>query len=135
MTHLIDTSVLTRLSTPQVRSTIEPLVGSGRAARSSMSDLEIGYSARNRREWEGLMTALGVFEPIEVEPAHFARALQVQRLLATKSQRGRKVPDLLIAAVAEARRLTVVHYDHDFDVIAQVTGQPCEWVVPRGTID
>ncbi|MGH9918151.1 MAG: PIN domain nuclease, partial [Nitrososphaerales archaeon] len=49
--------------------------------------------------------------------------------------RGRKVPDLLVAAAAEDRGLTVLHYDADFDLIAQVTGQPTEWVAGSGTID
>jgi hypothetical protein len=56
-------------------------------------------------------------------------------LLATKHQRGRKVPDLLIAAAAEAPGLTVLHYDADFDRIAAVTGQPTEWVVAAGTVN
>lgn len=47
----------------------------------------------------------------------------------------RKVPDLLIAAAAESLGLTVLHYDADFDRIAAVTGQSCEWVVPAGTVD
>ena len=41
---------------------------------------------------------------------------------------------LLIAAVAERERVTVMHYDGDYDFIAQVTGQPMQWVVPRGTV-
>jgi predicted nucleic acid-binding protein len=45
------------------------------------------------------------------------------------------VPDLLLAAAAEARNLTVLHYDADFDLIATVTGQSCEWVVPAGSVD
>ena len=49
--------------------------------------------------------------------------------------RGRKVPDLLIAAAAEAHTMTVVHYDSDFDHISTVTGQPTTWIVPAGTID
>ncbi len=44
VTHVVDTSVLTRLSTPAVRDAIEPLADVGRLARSEMSDLEIGYS-------------------------------------------------------------------------------------------
>ena len=28
--------------------------------------------------------------------------------------------------------VTVLHYDHDFDLIADVTGQRVEWIVPRG---
>lgn len=47
----------------------------------------------------------------------------------------RVVPDLLIAAAAEARGLTVLHYDADFDRIAAITGQPCQWVVPAGSVD
>ena len=45
------------------------------------------------------------------------------------------MPDLLIAAVAARERVTVLHYDADFDRIAAVTGQPTQWVVPRGTAD
>jgi predicted nucleic acid-binding protein len=56
-------------------------------------------------------------------------------MLAARHQRGRKVPDLLIAAAAEAHSLTVLHYDADFDRIASVTGQACEWAVPAGSID
>jgi predicted nucleic acid-binding protein len=44
------------------------------------------------------------------------------------------LPDLLIAAVAERERVTVLHYDGGYDRIAQVTGQPVRWVVPRGTV-
>jgi predicted nucleic acid-binding protein len=44
------------------------------------------------------------------------------------------LPDLLTAAVAERERVTVLHYDGDYELIAQVTGQPVQWVVPRGTV-
>ena len=44
------------------------------------------------------------------------------------------MPDLLIAATADVEELTVLHYDADFDLIAEITGQACEWVVPKGTI-
>jgi hypothetical protein len=59
----------------------------------------------------------------------------VQRLLAERSQRGRKVPDLLVAAAAEAQGLVVLHYDADFERISEVTSQPHHWVVPSGSID
>jgi hypothetical protein len=58
----------------------------------------------------------------------------VQRILAQKSQRGRKIPDLVIAAVAEQLDLTLLHYDIDFDHIAEITGQRAEWVIPAGQI-
>jgi predicted nucleic acid-binding protein len=39
----------------------------------------------------------------------------------------------MIAATAEVHDATVLHYDHDFDVIAAATGQPTQWIVRRGT--
>lgn len=135
LTHLADTSVLTRLAHPEVRAVVEPLAEVGRAARAGISDLEVGFSARNAKEWDRLAVALTAFELIETDAAHVQRARQVQRVLASRGQRGRKVPGLLIAAVAEDAGLTVLHYDADFELIARVTGQQCAWVVPAGSID
>jgi predicted nucleic acid-binding protein len=134
LTHLVDTSVLTRLKRPEVRDAIEPGLEAGELARAAISDLEIGYSARNAAEWDHLMEALEAFELVETTADHLHRARQVQRLLAARRRRGRKVPDLLIAAAAEARGLVVLHYDADFDRIAAVTRQTCQWVVPAGSI-
>jgi len=135
LTHLADTSVLTRLGEPTVRAAVEPLAAVGRVGRSGISDLEVGYAARTAREWDELQTALGAFDLVETEARHMKRARQVQRMLASRSQRGRKVPDLLVAATAEDAGLILLHYDADFERIASVTGQKCEWVATPGTID
>ena len=135
LTHLIDTSVLKRLGQPLVRAVVEPLTIAGHLGRAGICDLEVGYSARTAREWDQLLQALDAFELIETTAAHVAHARQVQRLLAARSQRGRKIPDLLVAAAAEANDLMVLHYDADFDLIKKVTGQRCEWVTPAGSID
>ena len=134
LTHLVDTSVITRLKRPEVRGAIEPGLEAGELARAAISDLEIGYSARNAGEWDHLMEALEAFELVETTADHLHRARQVQRLLAARRQKDRKVPDLLIAAAAEVRGLVVLHYDADFDRIAAVTRQTCQWVVPAGSI-
>lgn len=107
----------------------------GDVARARITDLEVGDLARNDVEWDRLIGALDAFTPIESTESHHRRALQVQRLLAQRSQRDRRVPALLIAAAGEEHGLTVLHYDVDFDLISAVTGQPCQWVVPSGTAD
>jgi predicted nucleic acid-binding protein len=135
LTHLLDTSVLTRLREPVIRKVIEPRVQLGQLARAGISDLEIGFSARNAAEWDRLADAVEAFAPLDTTAEHVRRAKQVQRLLAAKHQRGRKLPDLLVAAAAEVDGLTVLHYDSDFDLIAAATGRPCEWVVPAGSVD
>lgn len=134
LTVLVDTSVLKRLGHPDVRKAVEPLAAAGRLGRPRICDLEVGYSARTADEWDQLLEALDAFDAVDTTAAHVRRALQVQRLLAQRSQRGRKIPDLLVAAAAEALDATVLHYDSDFDLIASVTGQRCTWVVPAGSV-
>ena len=134
LTHLLDTSVVSRLGMEEVRVVVDPLAHAARLGRAGITDLEVGYGSRNAREWDQDMADLSVFELLETTADHVRRARQVQRLLASRSQRGRKVPDLLIAAAAEQAGLTL-HYDNDFEIIAKVTGQICQWVVPAGSID
>ena len=63
------------------------------------------------------------------------RAVHVQDALAARSQqRCAKIADLLIAAAGESAGLVVLHCDHDFELIAGVTGQPTEWIVPSGSV-
>lgn len=135
LTFLVDTSVLKRLGRREIRQAVEPLSLDGALGRTTICDLEVGYSARNAAEWDLLVGALDAFLLVETTAPHVRRALQVQRLLAQGSQRGRKIPDLLVAAAAEELGATVLHYDADFDRIADVTGQRCTWVVPAGTVE
>jgi predicted nucleic acid-binding protein len=135
LSHLVDTSVLTRLRSAPVREQIESRANLGELARAGISDLEIGFSARSAAEGDRFVSALNIFYLIETTAEHVQRARQVQCMLAAKHQRGRKLPDLLIAAAADANGLTVLHYDADFDRISAVTGQRCEWVVPSGSVD
>jgi len=136
LSFLVDTSVLKRLGHPAVRTVVEPLAAAGNVGRPRICDLEVGYSARTGGEWDQLLAALDAFTVVDTTAAHVRRALQVQRMLAHRSQRGRKIPDLLVAAAAaEALDVDVLHYERDFDLIAAVTGQRCTWVVPAGNVE
>jgi predicted nucleic acid-binding protein len=131
ITHLVDTSVLTRGHIPAV---VEALKRIG-TARCVVTDFEIGFSASNAREWDALQRGLTIHPLVPIALPEFQRALAVQRLLADKGLKGRKIPVLLIAAAAEHAGFTVLHYDKDFELISSVTGQPNEWIVARGSID
>lgn len=135
MRYLIDTSVLKRLGRPGIREVVQPLAVAGHLGRARICDLEVGYSARNPEEWDRLIAALDAFVLVETTAAHVRRSLQVQRLLTERSQRGRKIPDLLVAAAAEELDVSVLHYDSDFDLIARLTGQQCDWVAPPGSVE
>jgi predicted nucleic acid-binding protein len=136
--YLIDTSALARARTkPPVLARLEPLILRGLAATCSVIELERLFSARSgaeHREWRE--EAALRFARAEIDQRVLDRALDVQGLLADRGRhRGVNVPDLVVAAAAERAGLTVLHYDADFDLIASVTEQPTEWVVPRGSVD
>lgn len=135
LTYLIDTSVLSRLRTPEVRSRVEALSQVGHLHISRLSLLELGFSARSKDEWNRIQRACRAFSITEVTDEDYEQALVTQRDLAEKGRRGRKVPDLLIAASAARTHAAVLHYDRDFDHIAEVTGQVTEWVMTPGTVD
>lgn len=135
LTHLADTSVLTRLARPPVREAVSRLLADRSISCCRLSHLELGHSARTPNEWDRIAGAVAVFPLIEVEAVDLRRAGAVQRLLSAVGHRGRKVPDLIIAALAERTGLVVLHYDRDFELISQVTGQRQQWVLPGGEID
>lgn len=66
--------------------------------------------------------------PVEyLTPKIEERAVEVPMSLADRGyHRAPSIPDLLVAATAELAELIVLHVDKDFDLIAEVTGQPLE---------
>jgi predicted nucleic acid-binding protein len=134
--YLADKSGLTRHATrPEVREVIEPLLLAGRLATCSIVDLELLYSARDPKTYQQLAIALQGMPRVAITEAVMDRALDVQARLARKSQhRAVPLPDLIIAACAETNGLVVLHYDSDYELIATVTKQPIQWVVPRGSV-
>ncbi|MFM8772328.1 MAG: PIN domain-containing protein [Actinomycetota bacterium] len=135
LTHLVDTSALTRLRDFDVRARILEGASQSVLAITSLSHLELGFSARSAQEWDEIAGSLQSLRAVEIVDTDVQSALRVQRELAARGLRGRKLVDLLISATALRLRLAVLHYDKDFDHISAVTGQVCEWVAPAGSLD
>ena len=134
--YLVDTSAFARLSQPRVSAAFAPLAAAGRVAMCAPVAFELGFTARGAAEHADIMHRLEAFETAPVAESDHRRALGIQRLLARKSQhRALSLVDALVAAIAENRNLTVLHYDADFELVSSVTGQPNQWIVPRGTAD
>ena len=98
--------------------------------------LEYLRGARNGAEFALFEEVLGAFPLLRVEPQDWERARTTYRSLAGVSggyQQSVPIADAIIAAVAQRNDVVLVHYDEDFDRIANVTGQPHQWVVPRGS--
>jgi predicted nucleic acid-binding protein len=129
---LIDTSALGRLAHSPDAAEWAERIERGLVRISTVTRLEIGYSARSGPD---LRTATRrpplASMPVEYQtPATEDRAVEVQlRLADLGHHRAPSVADLIVAATAELAGLAVVHLDKDFEVIAEVTGQPVERLV------
>jgi predicted nucleic acid-binding protein len=134
--YLADTSVWARLRQPIVRAALTPHVDRGLVGTCPVIDLEILYSARTGAEHEHFRAQRAAYEYFPLTDEVAQRAVDVQGMLArTALHRSVSIADLLIAATAERNRLTVLHYDGDYDRIAVITGQAVEWIVPPGAAD
>ena len=126
---LIDKSALVRLAASPDAAEWAGRIERGLVRITTITRLEAGYSARSGPELRaGLRQPPLSSMPVEyLTPAIEDRAVEVLTLLADRGQhRAPSIPDLIIAATAELAGLTVLHLDKDFEVIADVTGQPVE---------
>ncbi|MEW2117058.1 PIN domain nuclease [Streptomyces sp. NPDC005474] len=133
---LIDKSALARYPRPSVRAVIDPLHNAGLLAICGAVELEVLHSARSKADAERIRDEMRGFDWLPTPDEAWDRALAVQtRLIAAGNWKALSVADLVIAATAERNGVTVLHYDGDYDMIASVTGQPTQWVVPAGSAD
>ena len=134
--YIADTSALARRGQPTVGAVLSPLILAGEVATCSFIELEVLFSARG---YADLVRTHQIrsegFQLVPILQDDFDRAVEVMAELARRGRhRAVGIPDLLISAVAERAQLTVLHYDADYDFVAEVTGQPMRWVVPRGSV-
>jgi predicted nucleic acid-binding protein len=134
--YLADTSVYVLQSRhAPVRRRFEQLLAEGRLASCHMVALEFLNNAPDPKSYEILRGAILGQRWLAVTVAAMDCALEVHRKMAEASQhRNFRLPDLIIAATAEQHGATVLHYDADYDRIAAITGQPVEWVAPKGSL-
>lgn len=131
VTHawIVDKSAYVRLArSPDVDLWLAR-INRGLVRVATVTLLEMGFSARSADDWlQGIHQPPVANLPIEnLTPRMEARSVEVQGMLANLGHhRAAKIPDLLIAAAAELAGLTVLHQDKDFELIADVTGQPTE---------
>ncbi len=133
---LIDKSAIGRLHIATNASEWAERIKRGLVRICNVTRLEVGYSARSAEDHRTLSCESPLtFMPVEyLTPRVEDRALEIQALLANRGQhRAPSIPDLLIAATAELAQLTVLHLDKDFELIAEITGQPVERLNTAGS--
>jgi predicted nucleic acid-binding protein len=126
---LVDTSALVRLGTSPDADEWATRIERGLVRISTVTRLEVGFSARSAADLRAALRRppLSAMPVEHLTPAIEDRAIEVQLILADRGQhRAPAIPDLLVAATAELAGLVVLHDDKDFELIAELTGQPTE---------
>jgi predicted nucleic acid-binding protein len=98
-----------------------------------VSTAELLYSARNADELARMRLDLSSLAYLHMTPAAEQHLVDVMAALALHGQHRTSIPDLMLAAIAHTHSAVVLHYDSDYERIAEVTGQPHEWILQRGT--
>ena len=140
-TYLADTSawlLAQRRDAPlELRKSFAELVSSGEIALCGPVQWELLHSSNNAAEFESRREDLDAIDMAPFANADWKRALDIGHELAKLGgslHRAPSMPDVMVAVAAERAGITVLHYDKDFDLIAGVTGQPCEWIAPKGSV-
>ena len=131
-TWLIDKSALVRLAASPDAAEWAARIERGLVRITTVTRLETGYSARSGPQLRTAFQQPPLSSmPVEyLTPAIEDRAAEILILLADRARhRAPSIPDLIIAATAELTGLTVLHLDKDFDLVAEITGQPMERLI------
>ena len=135
---LLDNSAWVRLeSVSEDRSQeIADALDAGQIAVCLPFLLEAGYSARSGDDHGELLADLLSLPKLDIDPAVEERALDAQRQLARVGHHRLPPVDLLMAAVADRYGVGVLHYDHDYDLIAGKTDLAFAsvWLADRGSL-
>ncbi len=136
---LVDNSAFQRGGERFVRADWLAALEGGQLYRSPILEFEVLYSARNAREHAELTEELEALRPLDLPEAVVVAALGAQAELARHAAGFHRLPhqDYLVAAIAAANELGVLHYDADFDRIAAHSSLAFEsvWIAPAGTLD
>ncbi len=136
--YLVDMSAFARLVlNDKVAAMWHRPMTAGLLAVCAVTELEVLYTARSRAHRDQLRDLLRrSFAWLVMPDRVFERAIEVQAAMTQRgTHRSAGVVDLLVAATAELHRMTLLHYDADFDAVADVTGQPVRWLAEPGSID
>lgn len=120
-----------------LRKSFAGLIAAGRVATCGPVRWELLHNARNGAEYKALREDLAALDQAPFDHSDWERGLDIFQALAEEGgslHRAPSMSDAMIAVAAERASLAVLHYDKDFDLIAGVTGQPCEWVAPKGSL-
>jgi predicted nucleic acid-binding protein len=109
----------------------------GQIAICPIVKLELLYSTRDSDGFDELETLLAALWDVPLTRSVTDAGIEAMRALAHRRRLYHRVklPDILIAAAAQDVAIGVLHYDHDYDRLAEVLNFESRWLAPPGSLD
>ena len=133
---VIDTSAWSRVHHPRVREPWMRALLSDRLRISPVVRLEILLSAREGPVFDDLAEELSALRTAPLTAAVLRTAEHAMRALAHRSAGAQRLPivDYLVGAAAQETGAAVLHYDRDYDTLAEIMDFESVWLAPPGSL-
>ncbi len=133
---LVDTSAWARAEHPSVRDRWIRALTDDRVRLSPIARLEILLSARTGEDFDVLAERLSALRATPLTATIANAAQDAMRTLSQRSHGAQRIPiaDYLLAATAQETGAAVLHYDHDYNTLAEVMEFQSTWLAPPGSI-
>lgn len=133
---LVDTSAWARAGHLAVREHWTQALRARRLRIAPAIRLEILLSARGGPEFDALAETLSALQAAQCTASIVHAAEDAMRQLAQRSHGAHRLPvvDYVLAATAEQIGAAVLHYDRDYDTLAEVMEFESVWLAPPGSI-
>lgn len=132
----MDTSAWSRAYHPAVREHWTLALLSDRLRISSVVRFEILLTARDGDSVDILAERLSALRTAPLTATVVRAAQQAMRTLAHRAAGAHRLPvvDYLVAAAAQEIGGAVLHYDSDYDTLAEIMGFESAWLAPAGAL-
>jgi predicted nucleic acid-binding protein len=133
---VVDTSAWSRAHHPDVREPWKRALLTDRLRISPAVRVEILFSAAHGDSFDTLAEGLSALRPAPLTAAVIRAAEDAMRTLAHRSSGAQRIPivDYLVAAAARETGAAVLHYDRDYDTLAEVMEFESAWLAPAGSL-
>lgn len=133
---VVDTSAWARAHHPSVRDAWRDALLGRRLRLSPLVRFEILFSARDGGSFDVLGERLSAIQAAPLNASVIRSAEHAMRELAHRSAGSQPLPivDYLVAAAALDLGAAVIHYDQDYDTLAELMGFQSVWLAPAGTL-
>jgi predicted nucleic acid-binding protein len=132
----VDTSAWFRAHHPKVREPWKRALLADRLRLLPLVRLEILLTARDGSIFDQLAEELSAWRPAPLTAAVLGAAQDAMRTLAHRSAGVHRLPivDYLAAAAAQEIGGAMLHYDGDYDTLAEIMDFDSIWLAPAGSL-